>query len=175
MAELIPFRLAILRRLTTLLAAIAPADGYTFSLGAAEDAPEGRVFRGRAAYGENDPLPMVSMIEDPRNLEQDMAPGRSPSSQGDWNLLIQGFLEDEVLHPTDPAYFLLADVKRALVRARAQKRNILGFGGKSPCIADIRLGAGVVRPPDEISAKTYFWLPVTLELVEDHENVLIST
>lgn len=169
--EQLPFRLKVLVRLTECLQAIAPTYSPEIeSLGATVEFPDGRVLRGRAAYGDNDPLPMISIIEDPRNLEQDMAPGGSPVSSGDWCLLIQGFVDDEPTHPTDPAYFLLADVKRALAKARGDKRNILDLGGKKPCVEDISLGGGVVRPPDEISAKTYFWLPVTLTLVEDHEN-----
>jgi hypothetical protein len=120
---------------------------------------------------------MISVLEDPRNVEQDAASNGSPASKGSWNLLVQGFVEDDSDNPTDPAYQLLAEVKKALIAAREagapsvnSSANYLGLGNKTPCVMDIRLGSGVVRPADEFSAKAYFWLPVTLDLAEDHSQ-----
>jgi hypothetical protein len=158
-----PFRLRVLDAITAALEAVSTDDGYTVNLADS-------VFRGRAVYGENDPLPMVSIIEDPRAVEQMMLPGESPGGTGTWTLLIQGWVEDDLVHPTDPAYFLAADVARALVRTRLDRRNLLGLGYKAPCVTEIRLGEPVVRPPDEISTKAYFWIPLILSLAENHEQ-----
>lgn len=166
-----PFRLAVLKELTDVLKTITPDNGYTNDMSAA-------VFRGRSTYGEYDPLPMLSILEDPRNIEQDAAPNGSPSTRGSWSLLVQGFVnDDDEGNPTDQAYWLLAEAKKALLAARtagapsvSSNQNYLGFGSKSPCVMDIRVGAGVVRPADEFSAKAYFWLPVTLDLAEDHSQ-----
>lgn len=166
-----PFRLRVLEAVTNCLAAISPAGGYFNSLGADAAAPEGRVFRGRSAYGESDPLPMLSIIEDPRVIELQFGPQASAASAGDWRLLIQGWVEDDLVNPTDPAYALLADCERAFTLERvrgAASRDFFGLGRKAPCVSDIRFQRGVVRPADEISSKAYFWLPLTLTLSEDH-------
>jgi hypothetical protein len=34
-------------------------------------------------------------------------------------------------------------------------------------VTKITTGIGTVRPPDEVSAKAYFWLLIVLEIVED--------
>lgn len=168
MSTQIPFRLAVLRRLTDILSEITIANGYQHDLA-------GAVFRGRTAFGANDPIPMLSLLEDPRAIAQDSA-ADSGISRGPWDLILQGFAEDDAVNPTDPAHILMADSKRRLVAERGQRDerrqpNILGFGYKASAVEDILLGAGVVRPPDgDISDKCYFFLPVTLMLVEDHRN-----
>lgn len=162
-----PFRLRVLEAITEQLQTIqrtaGPTTGpYTYDLADA-------VFRGRAAYGQNDPLPMVAILEDPKELDQEAVPINSDVGKGDWRLLIQGFIRDDSVHPTDPAYYLLADVKAALQTANID-RNILGLGGKKPTITTLHIGSGVVRPPDDLSVVAYFWLPIRLCLVEDADN-----
>ena len=44
---------------------------------------------------------------------------------------------------------------------------ILGLGRQ---VTKLYIGPGVVRPPDEVSAKAYFWLTITLDLAEDLEH-----
>lgn len=169
----LPFRLKVLVRLTELLQTIerampdAPAN-YSWSLAPDADFPDGRVLRGRVAYGDDDPLPMLAIVEDPKQLDRDAIPDRETASPGDWDLLIQGFVKDDPVHPTDPAYFLAADVSAKLAETSSDPRNILGLGYKKPCVDKLHIGAPVIRPPDAaISATTYFWLPVRLHLVED--------
>lgn len=162
-----PFRLRVLRSMTAALqtvnrAASAATGPYTYDLTAA-------VFRGRAVFGSNDPLPMVSILEDPKRLNEDAVPEQSTAANGYWDLLVQGWVEDDPVNPTDPVYYLLADVKSALLAVR-HKYNILGLGEKKPMVAEMLVGSGVIRPPDEISDKPYFWLPVRLRLVEDEGN-----
>lgn len=154
-----PFRLRVMKALTTALEEINPDNGYTYDL-------RGKVFRGRDMFGDSDPLPLVSILEAIDEKAQMPTPEGGAELAGPWELLIQGFLDDDIRHPTDPAYGLVADVRKRLVQERVRERqyNILGMGGK---VTDLRLSPGVVRPPDEVSAKAYFWLRLTLDLVEN--------
>lgn len=156
----IPLRLRVLRALTDTIKTVTPANGYTHDLSSA-------VFRGRAVFGETDPVPMVSILEDPQQPPSDNTRGSAVSSE--WNLIVQGFAEDDFEHPTDPAHFLMAEVKKALAleRNRGDGYNIFALNDR---VERMSIGAGVVRPPDEISAKAYFWLTLTVHLVEDLQN-----
>jgi hypothetical protein len=156
-----PFRLRVLEALTTELATIVRTGTPAYVL-------TGAVFRGRGAYGKNDPLPMLSILEDPKQLNDDEAVQESnQATQTIYRLLIQGFIQDDPEHPTDPAHYLLADVKAKLYAIRAagsgmgKHNTILGFGPTFPCISDLQIGSGVIRPPDmEISDKSWFFLPL---------------
>jgi len=156
-----PFRLKVLKALTLALEEITPANGYAFNL-------SGKVFRGRTSFGDNDPIPMVCILE---AIEQEQPgtvsmPAAASTANGPWALLIQGFVEDDPTNPTDPAHILMADVKKrlALERPRERQNNILGMGGR---VHELKISPGVVRPPDDISGKAYFWLRVTLGMVEN--------
>jgi hypothetical protein len=86
-------------------------------------------------------------------------------------LLIQGFVKDDMDNPTDPAYVLCAEVTAAIVKAKKDKRDILGLGNRMPCVTDLAIGQPVVRPADgDVSDVAYFFLPVVLTVVEDLEN-----
>lgn len=154
-----PFRLRVLMALTALLQTITPANGFQFDF-------SDSVFRGRTKFGPNDPLPMLSILEAPIPLDQlDSAPEYGFSSAR-WELLIQGFCSDDIDNPTDPAHRLMAEVKQVLIEDRQKDRghNILGMGGR---VAQMSIGQGAVRPADEASDKGFFWLTVTLHIVED--------
>lgn len=168
-----PLRLRILEAITDALKEITPDNGYKHDLSES-------VFRGRTWYGEDDPLPLVSILEDPLPINQDMAGqgarGDGTESKGGWTLLVQGFVEDDKVNPTDPAHHLMADVKKRLAIARKRtssahahnRYNLFGMGG---AVESLSIGAGVVRPPDyDVSSKAYFWLTITLTLVEDLED-----
>lgn len=156
-----PTRLRVLKALTDVLASITPANGYQHDL-------TGSVFRGRDIFGYNDPLPMISILEqiedDPR--DQGAVPVDSPVQHAAWTLQIQGFVQDDRDNPTDPAHHLMAEVKKRLIeeRIRHRQRDIFGMGD---VVTDLRLSHGVVRPADEVSDKAYFWLRMTLTLVEN--------
>lgn len=169
-----PFRLRCMLNLTARFETIerveSDASPYAYNLAPDVDVG-GRVFRGRAIFGENDPIPMLSILEDPRAFDMVHGPGGSEITDGDWPLIVQGFVDDDFENPTDPAHWLMADVKRVLAAARKESGNLLGQGAKAPMVDKIAFGAGVVRPPDnEVSTKAYFLLPVILSVVEDHEN-----
>lgn len=161
-----PFRLRVQDALTAALEAIEPTNGSVASM-------EGRVFRGRATFGDDDPLPMISILEPPAPKDFTRSE-ENETGWGEWDLLIQGFVKDDPVNPSDPAHFLLADTKAALI-AEAQRLapnrrtpDILGMGGR---ITEMKIRGGVVRPPDDgVSAHAYFWLVVTLQMVEDYRN-----
>lgn len=157
-----PLRLRILKALTAEFEQMTDANGESMA---------GKVFRGRDHFGNDDPLPMISILEgvDEKAIagtSAEMPRGRSVQ-QSQWELLVQGFVEDDRYNPTDPGYRLLAIVKQKLAEIRNVKDNILGFG---PKVADLTFSAGVVRPADEVSDKTYFWLKVRMNVAEDHSD-----
>ena len=154
-----PFRLRVMMALTAALEDINPVNGYQFDL-------TGKVFRGREIFGQDDPLPMVSILEAIEEQKQLPAPASGTETSGPWELLVQGFVEDDYQNPTDPAHRLMAEVKKRLVQERVRERqyNILGMEGK---VTDLKISHGVVRPPDEVSGKAYFWLRLTLVMVEN--------
>lgn len=173
-----PFRLRVLKALSASLEEITPANGYKHDL-------TGAVFRGRDLFGgEDDPIPMVSILEPPLPIDQLVSPPLAKESIGDWDLLLQGFVKDDLKNPCDPAYLLLADVKRRLVVEKSRAINAipgrlgsgtpdpLGLGknvnGVSNFVRELVIGPGVVRPPgDGISDKAYFWLNLTIKIAED--------
>lgn len=162
----VPLRLQILKNLTASLGQVVhqytPEDGTPTPA----VAMAGKVFRGRTVFGADDPLPMFSILEAPIPVDQVPTLGDNTGNTGVWELLIQGFVEEDHAHPTDPAHYLLAECKARLAweKARNQDFDILGLGKH---VMEIEIGPGVVRPPDEISDKAYFWLNVTLRLSED--------
>ena len=162
-----PKRLAILKALSASMEAISgPDDGYEYDLRPTAEVPR-RVFRGRVLFGDDDPIPMLSILESPVPPEQGSSAYDNQTGHGDWELILQGWVDDDRSDPTDPAHFFLADVKRRLAfeKGRAREENILGLGHDH--VVALNFGAGVVRPPDEVSAKAYFWLNITLNIVEN--------
>lgn len=159
----VPLRLRILTALTASLKEISTANGYHTDF-------QERVWRGRVVFGENDPLPLLSILEVPIPLDQTPSPVDSEFSSGTWELMVQGFVEDDPENPTDPAHYAMADVKKRLARERRKASNMTneeGILGLGNFVTGLRIGTGVVRPPDEISAKAYFWLTIALDMVED--------
>lgn len=170
-----PFRLRVLKAVSASLKTITVANGYQHELADFTDEagrPAERVFRGRPDFGFSDPRPMVSILEHPGAIDQLLGTAASTSSKGSWALLIQGFVEDNPVHPTDPAHLLAADVvKRLAAEKRANHENLFGLGYRKPCVMEMQIGSPIVRPWDEgISEVAYFFLAVTLTLSEDQEN-----
>lgn len=165
MVELVePFRLRVQKRITSRLEeVITTLDSIPLV---------DRVFRGRIVFGDDDPLPMLSLLEEPIAEDQVDSPLGGAASTGLYRLVLQGFVDDDPKHPTDPAHFLMADCKAKLAEIKLeehQRNRVFSFGPKAPTVMKIEFGAGVVRPPDELSARAYFWLTIELGLVEDHD------
>lgn len=158
-----PIRLEIQKRMSALLGSISTDNGYKTDL-------NGQVYRGRMFFGDETPLPSLSILEPPIPMDQLPPPSTSPSQSGPWELIIQGFIKDDRENPTDPAHVLMADVKRCLAAER-QKANwdrpeegIFGLGRH---VLNLYIGTGVVRPPDDVSAVAYFWVSIMLDLSEN--------
>lgn len=159
MAQRDPFRLRVLKALTETLAAIHPDKGYRHDL-------TDRVFRGRNMYGDNDPVPLVSVLEAPLPDEPMMHLANDGNWRGPWRLFVQGWVDDDRDNPTDPAHYLLADVKRALAEARRTQHKTGIFN--IPRVLDLTIGANVVRPAEEhVNEYANFLLVVTLEIAEN--------
>lgn len=184
MTDPLPFRLRLMYAISDALAEITPANGYVSDLSPydpGDGSPLGRVFRGRAWFGDSDPLPMVSILEGstPADPVED-EPYETQSGEYELTLIVQGFVNDDPVHPTDPAYVLMADVRRRLALERKRRLpSTSGRNGIDPFglwtttvksrIVDIRVGPGVVRPADDLSAKAYFWLSLKIRMV-DHAD-----
>lgn len=167
-----PFRLQILKAITAALDQIDGTDGvYHFDLQPFTDTRDGveftqkRNFRGRVIFGEDDPLPMTSVLESVIQPEQVPNSAANHHRAGPWELLIQGFVQDDDENPTDPAQRLLADIVTRIAQEIRRTTTGEAFGFRA--IERITLGVPVVRPPDEISARAYCWQPLTIDFVED--------
>lgn len=158
----IPFRLRVLRALTEAIERVNPSNGYHHDL-------RGNVFRGRLRFGPDDPSTMVSILEAPIPPENNTAPGAAPGSLSPWELLIQGWVEEDIKNPSDPAHHLMAEVKSALVSEKRRDRgsNMLNMDGR---VYEMRIGQGSVRPVEEASAEAFFWLNLTITVAEDLET-----
>jgi hypothetical protein len=169
-----PFRLRVQKAMGSLIKGVTPANGYRFDLSDFADEagrPRRRVFRGRDDFGSNDPLPMVAILEDPRAMDAENGSEGSSATKGRYRLFVQGFVKDDHENPTDPAHRLAAEVICALVEGKRDDRNILGMGHKKPCVTEMTIGQPVVRPADnETSSVAFFFVAVTLQLVEDLED-----
>ena len=169
MTQSVPFRLKFLQGLTAVLQGITPGNGFSHDLSTS-------VFRGRLTYGESDPIPLVSIIEPPLMAPNSAGPLGAGIHKESWDLIVQGFADDDNANPTDPAHMLLAEVKIALA-AECQKMqgtpnagNTTIFGIPRKRIVSFDTEIGFVRPSDDISSKAYFWLPLHIVVAEDWLN-----
>lgn len=169
------FRLRVLVALTECLETITPENGYAFNLAPGADGHDQHVFRGRNRFGEDDPDELLSILEPPIPLEAFTNNAvDNTDSNSEWELLVQGFVPDDKVHPTDQAHVFMGAVKK---RLRQEMRRLKPDGSRDPDIlglADdeegevlkITIGQGVARPPDETSDRAFFWLLVKLQLAE---------
>ena len=177
-------RLLTLKRLTAHLEAEVSVDrGYKHDLA-------GKVFRGRSKFNHEEDggvgVPLVSVLESP---DADRFPLRTGYQDGveaatqrdNWVLLIQGWVENDLENPTDPAYELMADVKKALAKVTQDEtlydrltgpRHNPDFSPETHMLGGLISGIstepGTVRPPTEqVSSNAFFWMRVVLQFVED--------
>lgn len=167
MANRNPKRLLLLKAIRDyLLAEIKEANGYTADL--AEARYDKRV------YGDEIKLPAVSILEN-------FNPEREPAAVGGMNgrtvtydqvYLLNGWADDtspDRDEPnnddgTDAAQRLMADVKMAL--GKLLTREAQGTGVFNGLAHDLEIEPGVVRPADETSTRTFFWLRIRMKFIE---------
>lgn len=157
----IPTRLLILQRLSEQLETITPDNGYDFDL-------RGSVYRGRTQFGAELKLPALSILESPQPDIARYAGQEFEAMSDQWTLLLQGVVDNDMTNPTDPAYYLYAEVVRCLGRLIQTRKEtgtpiypdeyLLGR-----LITNMELAPPVVRPPDEgQSSRAFFFLPIRL-------------
>ena len=163
-------RLTTLKAITDFLKTeVAVASGYKHDL-------DGAVFRGKMFYTNNDPLPCVSILEniDPDRYPREAGGDRAhPVTKEGWVLLVQGWVKDDKENPTDPAYELMADVRKALAKL-CRRPSTMSAEPENPdynlggLIAGMTMEPGIARPPiEQVSSKAFFWMRVVLKFVED--------
>lgn len=159
----IPTRLLILQRLSAQLETITPVNGYAYNLA-------GNVYRGRTHFGVETPLPAISILESPHPDIAVYAGQHWDAMCDQWTLLLQGFVDNDLENPTDPAYYLYAEVVRCLSRVIATRaatgtpaypdEHLLG-----KLITSLEIAPPVVRPPDDgQSSRAFFFLPLRLSV-----------
>lgn len=173
----IPSKLVVLRGLTDALKEITPTNGYQSDL-SDFDPGDGvltpRVYRGRALFGESDPVPMVSVLEGIDAIDHIAEPlPTTPFSEYWWSLIVQGWVADDPQHPTDPAYVLLADVRRRLAieakRKTADKTEPMIFGLPWSLVQGLRFNTGIVRPSNELSMYAGFHMTLQIQINDNAE------
>lgn len=156
-------RLTILKAITGQLETILVANGYQHDM-------NGRVFRGRADFGSETDWPFVGVFE----VRPDDNMNRADDSvQKDlWTLGIQGVIESDTTHPTDPAHHLLADIRKALGQVLRPDTPVAPnplymFGN---LIADMTVDGGVTFNPEELQRAAVCILKLSINLVETMED-----
>ncbi|MGK0583699.1 hypothetical protein [Proteus mirabilis] len=158
-------KLEILKALTSLLETVS-SDGNEnirpYNLA-------GSVYRGRTVFGDNDPVPLVSILEAKGANYADYADDFKIINKTGWNLLIQGWVDPiDPKQETDPVYELVQDVICALQKINAVRPETgkplypeyYRLGGR---IFELTLGDEVVRPSEvEVSSKAFFYLPIVI-------------
>lgn len=169
-----PFRLRLMKKITSVVKSVNPGNDYTFDLSDYVDSAgrtAERVHRGKDEFGDNDKPPVVGIFENPNNLVTHNDPANSTTSANEFKLVLMGFVEEDKAHPLDPAYKLSAEIISALVKEKLDRFDILGFGHRMPCVTSMAIGQPIHRPPDGVvSSLPYFVIPLTLHLVENLES-----
>jgi hypothetical protein len=165
------WQLTILKALTQHLQGITPTNGYDFDMA-------DKVFRGRLVYGDDDPLPLISIVEHlSADVSVDVAGENNIARHETWVLLIQGWVVHASDNPTDDAYNLKAAVEHRLARLILMNpatgdpmypsEYFLGLKSLR-VITGMTIGPGVVstaaRPDGATSARAFFYLPLGIGL-----------
>lgn len=160
-----PTRLKVLKALSSHIENVTAANGYQHDL-------TGRVSRGRNQFGAREPVPQITILE-AVDLERDLAEaGEGLAIKDNWRILIQGWADDDEMNPTDSAYLLAADVQKILARIMIDLEMVNGNRVENPTymlgglVSGFRLRPPTVRPPDETSARSYFYMIAEVELAE---------
>lgn len=177
MTILVPRRLRILIALCQHLEGINPSnvDPSDDAGGMYSEDLQDRIFRGRAVLGADVPVPALALLEAPQPPGLSAVGYDRTVRKSNWDLLLQGFVQDDKANPTDPAHVLMAKVEARLARIVAvdsQGEPLYGseylLGG---LINNLQIGFGVARPPDQqVSAHAFFYIPLTLDVTSDVAN-----
>lgn len=134
-----------------------------------------KAFRGKTVFGNDTLPPFLSLLESPQPGMVDAVGFAKTTRREFWSILLQGFVIDDPVNPTDPAYLLKAQVEQRLSRLIATNAEddplfpneyLLG-----KLIISLTIGQGVVRPPDEkVSSKAFFYIPLVIEMKTDTSN-----
>lgn len=150
-------RLQILKALTSHLEGVT---GYDIS---------GKVWRGRNRPADESYSPFIILFEMPPEDEDraDTSVSKMP-----WMIGIQGYIEPDDRHLTDPAHNFMAAVKERL-------GALLDDGGANMpppefmlngLVEDIEVDGGMVFSPDETTNMCFFAMKLTLTITEDLAN-----
>lgn len=159
----VPLKLQVLQALTTHLEGISGADWGDFDM-------DGNVFRGRTRFGDDAPATFLSILEAPRADAGRDAGENKASKSTDWLLLLQGWTVDDPVNPTDPIYYLQAQVEKRLemiVKVKPHNGSpvypdVYMLGN---LVASFSFGPSVVRPPTEgLSSKAFLYMPLKVGL-----------
>lgn len=177
----IPIRLAILRSITAALKEVNPDNGYEFDL-RDDDLGRERVVRGDLIIGDDEPLPMVSIMEPPMAVTaiSTVRQPDNPKRVGEWDLIIQGWAKKgkrkngvitpaDDRNPMDVGYQLMHEVRHRLAQEKKKARNGVTnfFGFPAERISNMTIGDPVVRPNEHVSEQAVFYLVLTLQITED--------
>jgi hypothetical protein len=145
-------QLVILKRMTTHLEGITPTNDYAFDL-------TGKVFRGRTKFGDDEVLPFIAILESLRPDQQPIPAGAGGYRRtDDWEILVQGWLDENRAFPTDDLYNLKASVEKRLQEVNTEGSPVYLFGG---LIIKMRIGPGVViAATPQVGGAEAFYLPL---------------
>ncbi len=165
-----PYRWLVLQNLKQAFQNITPANGFVNDL-------SNSVYVGRSILESSDgaPVPQISILEPPINDSVVKPLILCPKQQYELILIIQGITDSSEIvgkQPTEDAYVLLAEVKKVLGNLMSDTKQ--GKKPLHPSVTDIAVSPGVVRPTDELSSYDYFWLPISIKIVEDMRNAFSS-
>lgn len=161
-------RLVILKRLCAWLEGVTPANINPGTGEAYEDDLDGKVVRGRTTVGEELEFPFLAILDVPKPADgKPVGEGRT-RRKTPWTILVQGFVKDDKVNPTDPAEVLLGQVQARLAQLvtlndrgdPVDKENYL----LGRIIESLTIGDGIVRPADaQVSNNSFFYLPLIVE------------
>ncbi len=140
---------------------------YTFDL-------RSKVWIARNQFGLSE-VPALALLESPRPLTGIGVGEDRLKRKEEWNILLQGFADDDKTTPGSTAYWLKAYTVERLARLVAvndQGRPAFPeehFLGK--LITGLTIGQGVVRPPEaNVSPTAFFYIPLLVSRVTDSSN-----
>ena len=163
-----PFRLRIQWALTFALRQIHPDNGFYLDISSVDSVVRGRLDLGDAGKA---PRPGVAIVEEPFAFEADLQPATGKGRPIPYELILQGFVKDEIEHPSDMAHILLADVKARLAALKLDENGrpwVFRIGSSYNSVTALSLDDGVVRPVvEQLVEDTGFWMRISLLVVEN--------